>query len=330
MWNKFQGNSNMNKFEEFMQHKGHLERIALSKNCINNKEPMKPSFLKRKLINMGEKINLKFKISQENIALLHKLTEISKKNSKYAECLNVPSKCPAFDKLNYNRYLKICETQNENKKMHKRLISARPAYLSCKYLTDYQNKKQLENNIKRKRNEINPCLDFVTSKQFNRNLLKQINGYEISGIKSFYQNKNKFKVGKRVIIKNKSCYNIIRAKENWDNNFSFNENNYEILNYPSVNYTNRADYYINNKIVNNYNDMSKRDGSMTYSNNIFYQKSSRPCSCKYRSTFISKDLNNCSKKSINEGNINQKIKIRETSGKSKINGSGSNSTMPSS
>lgn len=38
MWNNItHGNTNMNKFERLMEHKGHLERLAQTRNVIDTK-----------------------------------------------------------------------------------------------------------------------------------------------------------------------------------------------------------------------------------------------------------------------------------------------------
>ena len=45
MWNNIPpANTNMNKFECLMAHKGHLERLAQARKVINNKKPKTPSF----------------------------------------------------------------------------------------------------------------------------------------------------------------------------------------------------------------------------------------------------------------------------------------------
>ena len=45
MYNEIHSNP-MNKFNQFMKHKGHLQRLYLSKSVINNKCPIIPSFFK--------------------------------------------------------------------------------------------------------------------------------------------------------------------------------------------------------------------------------------------------------------------------------------------
>ena len=55
-------NNPMNKFNQYMKYKGHLERLYLSRSLINNKCPIIPSFLKRGLINKGLEIENSFKV----------------------------------------------------------------------------------------------------------------------------------------------------------------------------------------------------------------------------------------------------------------------------
>lgn len=299
MWNLLNGNSNMNKFERFIQHKGHLERISLAKKKISDKIPLKPSFLKKSLINMGEKMNRNLKIMEDNKILYKKMSEIERKKSKYSQCYNIPSRCPAYEFLTHNRYNKLYDIQTENSKMFKRLKSAKPLYKSKKYYIDYKYKKYLENNISKKVDDINPNLNFVSYKLFKNNLHNQSN----------------ILIGKRVIIKNRSCSDF------YSNQYSKN-NYYKIKSSPSRDDL-LFDNYLNGKIYSNVNDRPLTNNYNNHfygsANNIF----SRPSSCKYSSySALSSIENNNYSKGIYSDENNKKAIIKfPVSGKGRSNGS---------
>ena len=89
MWNNItHGNTNMNKFERLMEHKGHLERLTQAKKVINTKNPITPSFITKKMINPGTKMERAMKINYENHLIYNRMYGISCKNSPYSACMN--------------------------------------------------------------------------------------------------------------------------------------------------------------------------------------------------------------------------------------------------
>ena len=98
MWNNIPpANTNMNKFECLMAHKGHLERLAQARKVINNKKPKTPSFYTKCKRKIGFSKDQELKIEYENRIIFDRMYEIRKKYSPYSAALNIPSKCPAYE-----------------------------------------------------------------------------------------------------------------------------------------------------------------------------------------------------------------------------------------
>ena len=161
MWNNTIGNTNMNKFERLMEHKGHLERLAQTKKVINTNNPLTPSFYVKKMINRGLKMEKALKINYENIKIYNKMYQIKAKNSPYSACENVPSKCPAFELLEYHRKKKSGVILTENNKLYKRFTTTKSTFNIQKLEKEYEYSKYLQKNISQNKNRINPNLEFV-------------------------------------------------------------------------------------------------------------------------------------------------------------------------
>ncbi len=170
MWNLVSGNSNMNKFERLMNHKGHLERLAQSKKTINTKKPKTPSFFAKKKINTGSRLERAIKILYENKVLFGKMYEIHNKMSPYSAKMNLPSKCPAFVSLPNQKYREKVVISNENKKLFKRLAYVKSSYNILRLANDYNYKQYLENNISKNNNRTNPNLNYITYENFNKRI----------------------------------------------------------------------------------------------------------------------------------------------------------------
>ena len=77
MWNNIPpANTNMNKFERLMTHKGHLERLAQARKVINTRQPKTPSFLLKGPRNLGIRKELEIKKEYENKIIFNKVYEI--------------------------------------------------------------------------------------------------------------------------------------------------------------------------------------------------------------------------------------------------------------
>ena len=171
MWNNIPpANANMNKFERLMDYKGHLERLAQATKVINTKKPKVPSFFNKRVKSPSEKEDKNLKIYYENRLLFYKLYDIRTKYSPYSACLNIPSKCPAYELLSYHRLKKDKIIYRENNKLYKRFAFIKPTLHLDKYEKDYQYKLYLESNISQNKNRKNPNLDFVEFESFNKRI----------------------------------------------------------------------------------------------------------------------------------------------------------------
>ena len=171
MWNNItHGNTNMNRFERLMEHKGHLERLAQIKKVINTKNPKTPSFISKKMINPGSRMERALKILYENKVIYNRMYDIRNKTSPYSACMNIPSKCPAYELLTHHRLKKNVTIKTDNEKLYKRFTFARPTYNVQKLADEYEYSKYLEKNISKNNNRKNPNLEFVSFEKFNEKI----------------------------------------------------------------------------------------------------------------------------------------------------------------
>lgn len=198
MWNNItHGNTNMNRFERLMEHKGHLERLAQTKKVINTNNPKIPSFISKRMINPGSRMERALKIHYENQVIYNRMYEINNKNSPYSACMNIPLKCPAYELLTHHRLKKNNVIQTENNKLYKRFTFARPTYNAQNLEQEYKYSKYLENNISKNRNRINPNLDFISYEKFNEKIRNRSFYGKIKRLKNDFNNSLK---------KEQSCY----------------------------------------------------------------------------------------------------------------------------
>ena len=169
MYNEIHSNP-MNKFNQFMKHKGHLQRLYLSKSVINNKCPIIPSFFKNGKKNKGTEIETRFKRTSENNALLKKLINISYTKSKYSPYMNIPTKCPAFERKDKIQIKKFKNITNENYSFYKILKRSKSSFNNLKLEEDYLNSRYYKNNICKNKATLNPNLIFATYRQFYNNV----------------------------------------------------------------------------------------------------------------------------------------------------------------
>ena len=79
MWNNIPpANTNMNKFECLMVHKGHLERLAQITKVVNTKKPKIPSFLSKGIRDPGIRKEKELKVRYENKIIFDRMYEIRK------------------------------------------------------------------------------------------------------------------------------------------------------------------------------------------------------------------------------------------------------------
>ena len=170
MWNITHGNTNMNRFERLMEHRGHLERLAQTKSVLNTKTPIIPSFISKKMVDPGSRMDRALKIKYENEIIYSRLKELLNKKSPYHPINTLPAKCPAYELLSYHRLKKNKNIRKENNKLHSRYMSAKPTYSTQKLNEDYSYSKYLQGNISQNKNYANPNLDFIGFQKFNKTL----------------------------------------------------------------------------------------------------------------------------------------------------------------
>ena len=248
MWNNItHGNTNMNRFERLMEHKGHLERLAQTKNVVDTKNPKKPSFITKKMIEPGNRLERALKIHYENQVIYNRMYDIRNKTSPYSACMNIPSKCPAYELLTHHRLKKNDVIKTENGKLFKRFTYARPTYNANNFEREYAYSKYIGQNISQNRNRTNPNLDFISFEKFNKK------------------------------IKNRSFFEKINRKNNSNNN-SFNAS----FERPSTCCSSRKFLPSETKVKFIHNEQNEewfKDADFE-NNNIGKPKLKRPNSCK--------------------------------------------------
>ena len=300
MWNNIPpANSNLNKFECFMAHKGHLERLAQIKKVINTKKPITPSFYKKNLKNKGINREKEIKIRYENKIIYDRMHEIRKKFSPYSACLNIPSHCPAYELLAHHRLKKDSMVEKENNKLYRRFTFARPTLNIDKLNKDYQYNKYLEYNISKNKNRVNPNLDFIEFEKFDKKL-RNLN--------------SAFKTKKP------------RVNHNLDDSIQNSKNSYNKRDIVIPNLTN----YNNN---NNFGWFNNVDNENIIDHNFKEKiRQKRPHSSKPATIIINREIQDNSKVFNSEfiGNSSYKThRNKPASGKTRTNGSYSTNVMTS-
>jgi hypothetical protein len=225
MWNVTFTNPNLNKWHRLLEHKGHLERMTLAKKMIDNSKPDQPKFFKNGAANIASKREWKRKINIDNIILYNKMYELSVHPSPYNKILNEPQKCPAFQKMSYNKWRKAKDLEIENRKLKKRFTSAKPSINAKKLDDEYNNYNvYLKNNIKKGKGEKNPNLGFVTWSAFKKNLKINIEREKMD-IKDFIELQNKSKTSSTFKNNSKSKINNTIRPSSAKTNFSSINNN---------------------------------------------------------------------------------------------------------
>ena len=163
-------NTNCNNWNRLMEHRGHLERIALAKKMIDTKTPNQPKFFKEAACKKAMKKEFNRQIDIDNNLLYKKMYELKIHHSPYAKELNIIQPCPAFESLSYNKWRKQKVIERENSRFKKRLLSAKTTYRTQKYLDDYKYSEYLEKNISKGAKQRNPNLNFTTYNGFKNNL----------------------------------------------------------------------------------------------------------------------------------------------------------------
>jgi len=229
----------MNRFERLMEQKGHLERLSQIKKVVNTKNPKTPSFISKKMINPGSRMERALKIHYENQVIYNRMYDIRNKKSPYSAYMNIPSKCPAYNLLTYHRLRKNYTIKTENEKLFKIFAFARPTYNVQKLDQEYEYSKYLENNISKNRNRINPNLEFISFEKFNKKIrnrsfygkIKKLKSNNISLNDSFEKAQSYYSTRKSLMPSLTIYHNI---NEEWFKKFQFDNNINSIGNIESL------------------------------------------------------------------------------------------------
>ena len=303
MWNNIPpANTNMNKFERLMVHKGHLERLALIKKVVNTKKPKIPSFLSKGIRDPGIRMEKELKIQYENKIIFDRMYEIRKHFSPYSACNNIPSQCPAYELLSYHRLKKNRVITKENNKLYKRFTFTRPTLNAEKFNKEYQYYQYLEGNISQNKNRINPNLDFIEFEKFN----KRIKNYN----SDFRKNNRNINI------------NLDESLQNSKSVYDTNRKEVIIPSLTNYNYKSNLEWFNNNNDDN--------DDNMEFKEKI---KQKRPNSSRPTAIVINREIQDGSEVFTSEffGNYSNKThRNKPASGKTRTNGSYSTNIMNSS
>ena len=303
MWNNIPpANTNMNKFERLMVHKGHLERLAQIKKVVNTKKPKIPSFLSKGIRDPGIRMEKELKIQYENKIIFDRMYEIRKHFSPYSACKNIPSQCPASELLSYHRLKKNRVITKENNKLYKRFTFTRPTLNAEKFNKEYQYYQYLEGNISQNKNRINPNLDFIEFEKFN----KRIKNYN----SDFRKNNRKINI------------NLDESLQNSKSVYDTNRKEVIIPSLTNYNYKSNLEWFNNNNDDN--------DDNMEFKEKI---KQKRPNSSRPTAIVINREIQDGSEVFTSEffGNYSNKThRNKPASGKTRTNGSYSTNIMTSS
>jgi len=303
MWNNIPpANTNMNKFERLMVHKGHLERLAQIKKVVNTKKPKIPSFLSKGIRDPGIRMEKELKIQYENKIIFARMYEIRKHFSPYSACNNIPSQCPAYELLSYHRLKKNRVITKENNKLYKRFTFTRPTLNAEKFNKEYQYYQYLEGNISQNKNRINPNLDFIEFEKFN----KRIKNYN----SDFRKNNRKINI------------NLDESLQNSKSVYDTNRKEVIIPSLTNYNYKSNLEWFNNNNDDN--------DDNMEFKEKI---KQKRPNSSRPTAIVINREIQDGSEVFTSEffGNYSNKThRNKPASGKTRTNGSYSTNIMTSS
>ena len=187
-------------------------------------------------------------VHYENQVIYNRMFDIRNKTSPYSACMNIPSKCPAYELLTHHRLKKNEILKTENGKLFKRFIYARPTYNTNNFERQYEYSKYIEHNISQNRNRTNPNLDFVSFEKFNKK------------------------------IRNRSFYGKIKKKKNSNNNsfnYSLEKSNTCYSSRKFIPSENKGKFYHNEQ-----NEEWFKDADFENNNSIGKPKLKRPNSCK--------------------------------------------------
>jgi hypothetical protein len=175
MWNNIDYTcEKLNSIERFRIHKEHLERLMQAKSMIQNTPPIQPKFIYQRASKKEEKRNELSKISYENKILINRIDSIYRKPSPYSNYLLKPRVCPAFDRGNcsYIHKKKQQDLDKKNKFLYERFYQTKPYYSTKEFVKANKQIRHLQGI--RKKNVVNPNLNYTTFEGFKKNFLREI------------------------------------------------------------------------------------------------------------------------------------------------------------
>lgn len=167
-------NFSCNRFNRFQLYKEHLERLILVKGKLDNNYPFYPKFFSVKASKCHSEKEKQHQILSDNNVLLSKMYDIGAKPSPYSKSVSHPKYCPVFDKTTFNWYArnKKQKVEDINTLLYSKYKKVKTTYPFDKYEKHYDYQKYLGSEIIR--NHKNPCLSFVTFKDFKKRLRKKM------------------------------------------------------------------------------------------------------------------------------------------------------------
>jgi len=173
MWNTIR-NPSLNSYYQFMEHKGHLQRMLIMRPEIDTATPFVPKFFLNHAGSVFSSHEKKRQINLDNKYLYNKLYQINLHPSRYSKEKNIPSLCPAFESLTYNKKNYYKTINKENSKLKKRFIETRPVISYRKFEKDFQRSLKYKKNISNFTLNNFPNLYFDTFHNFQGKIMNII------------------------------------------------------------------------------------------------------------------------------------------------------------
>ena len=178
MWNTIQ-NPSLNSYYQFIDHKGHLERMMIMKPEIDTATPFIPKFFQNHAGSIFSSYEKRRQINLDNKYLYNKFYQINLHPSRYSKEKNIPSRCPAFESLTYNKKKYYQNIDTENKKLKKRFINTRPVVNYKKFERDFQRSLGYKKNISNTSDNKFPNLRFATFHNFQKKIMNILENDEV-------------------------------------------------------------------------------------------------------------------------------------------------------
>ena len=258
MWNTIH-NPSLNSYYKFIDHKGHLERMLIMKPEIDTTTPFVPKFFQNHAGSIFSSYEKRRQINIDNRYLYNKFYQINLHPSRYSKEKNIPSRCPAFESLTYNKKKYYRNIDTENKKLKKRFIDTRPVVNYKKFERDYQRSLGYKKNISNTNDNKFPCLKFDTFHNFQKKIMNIIENDDIDINKRSYL--KKYKISDDLFKRPMSASVKFNNSKKLFSNYNKNKDKYSNIRYElkknSQNYSQSSFFDKNNSISQNNNQEKK-------------------------------------------------------------------------